>query len=93
MATGKGPVVLSSNHALEIVKANFALIIFGLFLLYCLNVRYNTPLRRIPGPFIGSLTRLWKVWTILTARQEVVMMDLHKKFGEHFHPIYHIDRC
>ena len=75
-------VLLSAWHeASSFVKANWFLVIVGIVLVYCIHVRYNTPLRTIPGPFLASLTRLWKVSTILTTRQELVMMDLHKKHG------------
>ncbi|KEF55246.1 uncharacterized protein A1O9_08900 [Exophiala aquamarina CBS 119918] len=52
-----------------------------MIVLYLIHVRYNTPLRRVPGPFLASLTRLWKVKTIFTARQELVLLDLHRKHG------------
>lgn len=55
------------------------------FILYLIHVRYNSPLSDIPGPFLASLTRLWKVKTILTARQELVFLDLHKKHGKAKH--------
>ncbi len=64
-----------------LVKHPF-LSLFGVVALYIAYVRYSTPLRKIPGPFFGSLTRLWKVTTILTERQEVKMMDLHRKYGK-----------
>lgn len=51
-------------------------------LCYFSNVRYRTPLVEIPGPFVASLSRVWKVLKILGARQELVMIDLHKKHGE-----------
>lgn len=56
--------------------------IVGLLIVHILHVRYNTPLRRVPGPFLASLTRLWKVWTIFTTRQELNLYDLHQKYGE-----------
>lgn len=56
--------------------------ILSLLVLYLVHVRYNTHLRKVPGPFLASFTRLWKVATIWTARQEAVFMDLHKKLGK-----------
>ena len=72
--------------ALSILKmvsksACLALIIPVLLIIYLLNVSYNTPLRKIRGPFLGQFTRLWKVGTILRVRQELAMIELHKKYG------------
>jgi hypothetical protein len=31
---------------------------------------------------MASLTQLWKVYNIFSTRQEVVMQELHKKYGK-----------
>lgn len=80
-------LLVAWNQASHFLKAQPFLVVVGIALLYCTNVRYNTSLRRIPGPFLASLTRLWKVWTILTTRQEVVMMELHKRHGRQCFPL------
>ena len=64
------------------LTAHPLLALFYVAVVYIVYVRYFTPLRKIPGPFFGSLTRLWKVTTILTARQEVKIMELHRKYGQ-----------
>lgn len=61
--------------------------------LYFIHVRYNTSLRTVPGPFLASLTRLWKVKTILGARQELVLLDLHRKHGICPYSSVHMRRC
>ncbi|EXJ59424.1 uncharacterized protein A1O5_12305 [Cladophialophora psammophila CBS 110553] len=65
-----------------ILSANILLSAFLVFLCYLLHVRYNTALRAVPGPLLASFTRLWKVKTILTARQELVLLELHRKHGK-----------
>ena len=45
------------------------------------NTRYNTPLRKVPGPFVASFTRLWKISRILYHQQHEDYMELHQKFG------------
>ena len=87
MALHEKAVLLSAwSQTVDYVRANVFLAAFVAFILYLLNVRYNTPLRQIPGPYLASFTRLWKVSTILTTRQEVVMMQLHKRHGNYLSP-------
>lgn len=77
-----GSRVVSVRALASAVISHPFLGVFGVVASYIFYVRFFTPLRKIPGPFLGSLTRLWKVATILTARQEVKMMELHRKYGK-----------
>jgi hypothetical protein len=59
--------------------AAFSLGILGL--LYALYTRYATPLRKIPGPILASITKLWIVKQQRTFLRHFVDMDLHKRYG------------
>jgi len=54
-------------------------------LLYVLYTRYATPLRKIPGPILASITKLWIVKQQRTFLRHFVDMDLHKKYGTIVH--------
>ena len=51
-------------------------------LCYLIYVRYATPLRSVPGPFLASFTRLWKLQKTLRGDFERTNIELHKKYGE-----------
>ncbi|KAF9880386.1 cytochrome p450 oxidoreductase [Colletotrichum karsti] len=46
-----------------------------------LRTRYLSPLRRYPGPFVASTTRLWKVITTASGRSHLKHITLHRKYG------------
>jgi hypothetical protein len=59
-----------------------ATISFGILgLLYALYTRYATPLRKVPGPILASITKLWIVKQQRNFLRHFVDMDLHKKYG------------
>ena len=64
-----------------VLRDYWVLIVLASVVIYGFLTRYGTPLRKVPGPFWGSITRLWRVSMILRQRQELVMIDLHKKYG------------
>lgn len=80
---GNNSIAYLAPHTIveKLTRQSVILSLLAIFLFYLIHVRYNTHLRTIPGPFLASLTRLWKVKTILTARQELVLLDLHRKYG------------
>lgn len=53
-----------------------------LILCYLSYVRCATPLRRVPGPFLASFSRLWKLQKTLRGDFERTNIDLHRKYGE-----------
>ena len=69
------------RKAWDLIAVHPYLCVIAVVALYLLQVRYCTPLRRIPGPFGASFTRLWKVSRILYHRQELVMIDMHRRYG------------
>ena len=52
-----------------------------LALLYVLYTRYATPLRKIPGPFVASITKLWILQKTRTYKRHWADIDLRKKYG------------
>ncbi|KAK3956653.1 cytochrome P450 [Pseudoneurospora amorphoporcata] len=43
--------------------------------------RYASPLRKYPGPFLASCSRLWKVLSTARGRTHLDHIDLHRKYG------------
>lgn len=52
-----------------------------LALLWLVVTREATPLRKVPGPFLASITRLWVVQKQRSYQRPLVDLDLHKKYG------------
>ncbi|TKW50967.1 Pisatin demethylase [Colletotrichum tanaceti] len=52
-----------------------------LLLLNAIRTRYLSPLRRYPGPFLASTTRLWKVLSTASRRTHLDHIALHRKYG------------
>jgi hypothetical protein len=48
---------------------------------YVIYMRYSHPLAKYPGPFVASLTNLWKAYTMYQGQMEYVIRDLHDKHG------------
>lgn len=44
--------------------------------------RYFSPLSSYPGPFLASLTRLWKVWVVSKGQTQHEFIQLHRKYGK-----------
>lgn len=50
--------------------------------LYLLYQRYNSKLRSIPGPFLASMTNLYRFLDALTWRCHENQLALHEKYGK-----------
>ncbi|KAK4943316.1 hypothetical protein LTR10_017159 [Elasticomyces elasticus] len=48
---------------------------------YSLYIRYATSLRKVPGPFFASFTRLWKLQKTLRGDFEWTNIELHRRYG------------
>jgi len=48
---------------------------------YIVYMRFFHPLARYPGPFLASLTNLWKAYTMYEGQMEYVIRRLHDKHG------------
>lgn len=44
--------------------------------------RFFSPLAKFPGPFWGSVTRLWLAYHNVKADEPEVVRELHQKYGE-----------
>ena len=44
-------------------------------------MRYNTPLRHVPGPFWASVTQLWKVMLVKSGNPPQDMVKMHLRYG------------
>lgn len=47
--------------------------------------RYASPLRKYPGPFIASCSRIWMFCHVHWGHFEHDLMELHKKYGSYSH--------
>ncbi|ROW17750.1 hypothetical protein VPNG_00689 [Cytospora leucostoma] len=57
------------------------IIIPGVIFVRALYRRYASPLRKYPGPWLASTTRLWKVISTASTRTHLEHIELHKKYG------------
>lgn len=42
---------------------------------------FTSPLRNIPGPWMASLTNLWRLQKGLSGGEEMLYLELHEKHG------------
>ncbi|OAP59435.1 hypothetical protein AYL99_06733 [Fonsecaea erecta] len=68
-------------QALALLKANLLLLAVVSLVIRCLYKRYASPLRNVPGPWLASCSRLWKVWSTYNGHTELDHIALHKKYG------------
>jgi hypothetical protein len=54
--------------------------------------RYFHPLRRVPGPFWASLTRLWWIRVAVSGKQHIVHVQCHEKYGQSL-GLYYTTKC
>ncbi|XDG03462.1 hypothetical protein ABKA04_003077 [Annulohypoxylon sp. FPYF3050] len=55
--------------------------VFTLILVYLVRTRYHNGLNKIPGPFLASLTSLWKWDVVRREKMPFVNTELHEKYG------------
>ncbi|KAK0726559.1 cytochrome P450 [Apiosordaria backusii] len=76
---------LASSNLVSTVTAflatHYLLLGFSFLFLRALYKRYASPLRKYPGPFFASITRLWKVKSVASGRTHLEHIDLHRKYG------------
>ena len=66
---------------LDVVKTNPWTIVAVLFVLRLAYKRYGTSLRSVPGPFMASFTRLWKLRQMYRGDMHLTDIALHRKYG------------
>lgn len=55
--------------------------VFTLILVYLVRTRYHNGLNKIPGPFLASITSLWKWDVVRREKMPFVNTELHEKYG------------
>jgi hypothetical protein len=48
---------------------------------YAVYMRYLHPLAKYPGPFLASLTHLWKLYEMYNGQMEYTVRRLHDRYG------------
>ena len=56
----------------------FSILVCG----YVVYYRYLHPLSQYPGPFLASLTKLWKVYHFTTLHLSEKLVQVHEQYGE-----------
>ncbi|KAI9650593.1 hypothetical protein NHQ30_000611 [Ciborinia camelliae] len=49
---------------------------------YLLWIYFNSPLRKVPGPFLAKFTNLWRLLEVYGGRAELTHQLLHQKYGQ-----------
>lgn len=49
---------------------------------WLLRNKYHNGLNKYPGPFLASLTDIWRFWDVYGRRPEVTHRKLHAKYGD-----------
>jgi hypothetical protein len=80
------PTTSQSDQSLVVLiiaylKAHALLVLIAAFLGRALFKKFASPLRNVPGPFLASCSRLWKVWSTHSGHTELDHIALHKKYG------------
>ncbi|KAI0533334.1 cytochrome P450 [Xylaria digitata] len=75
------PVRIFLNFALLFVGTYWAILVPVFLIGWMGYKRYASPLRSIPGPFLASCTRLWKIRSTIGENTHWEHIDLHRKYG------------
>ena len=67
------------------ILLNIAIFLLAGSLLRIATQRWFSPLRNIPGPWVASLTRVWKLYYAFRGDMEWVNIELHKNYGKFPH--------
>ncbi|KIV83964.1 hypothetical protein PV11_05944 [Exophiala sideris] len=70
-----------SAQVIAFIKGNLLLVTVLVVIARGLYKKYASPLRSVPGPFLASCSRLWKVWSTYNGHTELDHIALHKKYG------------
>jgi Cytochrome P450 len=66
---------------MQFLLRHFYIPLILFILLRLVTRRYFSPLRSYPGPFLASISRLWRVASVARGRTEHEFIDLHRKYG------------
>ena len=63
------------------VTAHWVLTLVFVLVVRATYKRYASPLRKYPGPFLASISRLWMVKSTASGRTHLDHIELHRKYG------------
>lgn len=69
------------SSVLTVLKDYWLVLIPVFLVIRVLYKRYASPLRRYPGPFLASCSRLWKVISTVKGQTNWEHIELHRKYG------------
>lgn len=69
------------STALAFIASHYLLVFVSFIVLRSAYKRYASPLRKYPGPFLASITRLWKAKSTASGRTHLEHIELHRKYG------------
>jgi hypothetical protein len=75
----KQSIDYAATHPWHLIASVFPL--WTLAIGYIVYMRCLHPLAKYPGPFLASLTNLWKAITMYQGQQEHIILSLHEKHG------------
>lgn len=67
--------------ALAFVAKHWPVLLIGGLVLRALYRRYASPLRKYPGPFLASFSRLWKLLSTASGHTHLDHIALHRQYG------------
>jgi hypothetical protein len=85
------PIMSSSSailsvliEAKELFSRHYILILFGVFIARLVYLRYLSPYRDIPGPFLATISPLWRLRAAMNGTINTDIIKGHKKYGKIF---------
>ncbi|KAI6349330.1 hypothetical protein MCOR25_010676 [Pyricularia grisea] len=76
--SAKAPLV---SGLVGFIFSHWAIIVPAALFIRALYRRYASPLRKYPGPFLASVSRLWKVISTASSQTQFDHIELHEKYG------------
>ncbi|KAI2468372.1 cytochrome P450 [Annulohypoxylon bovei var. microspora] len=71
------------NSVIGSLIAHFWLpITVSIIVTWLVKNRYHNGLNKYPGPFLASLTDLWRLWDVYGQRPDITHRRLHAKYGD-----------
>jgi glucan phosphoethanolaminetransferase (alkaline phosphatase superfamily) len=81
MAPTRLDVEENLHEIYNVISSHLILVLLALFVARFFYKRYATSLRKVPGPFVASFTRLWKLWQLYKGDTHLTNIELHRKYG------------
>ena len=72
---------LGNQQPVTVMLSYWKELIFLVLLARIVYRRYLHPLHHVPGPVLGSVSRMWLLTLAHSGRQHLLFMDAHKKYG------------